>query len=84
MSNISSTLIRPQILVDDSQSANAVSTDSSAKKMVMKCCYKGDQQVKFLNLQAEIDCLLEQLQTIKEQRMATVDETGSPDDATES
>ena len=31
-------------------------------------CYQADQQVKYLHLQAEIDVLLQQLQTLKQQQ----------------
>ncbi|MFQ4141847.1 hypothetical protein [Chlorogloeopsis sp. ULAP02] len=34
-----------------------------------KCFYQADQQVKLLHLQAEIDCLLQQLQNLKLQRI---------------
>lgn len=36
-----------------------------------KCFYQADQQVKLLHLQAEVDCLLQQLQNLKMQRLAT-------------
>jgi len=36
-----------------------------------KSYYQADQQAKFKNLQAEIDSLFEQLQNLKEQRLAT-------------
>lgn len=35
----------------------------------MKCPYNVDQQVKLLHLQAEVDTLLLQLQTLKQQRL---------------
>ncbi|MBD2436063.1 hypothetical protein [Nostoc sp. FACHB-110] len=35
-----------------------------------KSFYQADQQAKFKNLQAEIDSLLEQLQNLKEQKLA--------------
>ncbi|WP_026732088.1 hypothetical protein [Fischerella sp. PCC 9605] len=35
-----------------------------------KCFYQADQQVKFMHLQAEVDCLLQQLQYLKMQRLA--------------
>ncbi|HEY9666502.1 MAG TPA: hypothetical protein V6C91_06830 [Coleofasciculaceae cyanobacterium] len=38
-----------------------------AKKMV----YQADQQVKYLHLQAEVDSLLQQLQLLKQQRLAS-------------
>ena len=39
----------------------------------MKALYQEDQQTKFLNLQAEAECLLEQLQELKQQRIAGQD-----------
>lgn len=33
--------------------------------------YQDDQRAKFMHLQAEVDSLLEQLQNLKEQRIAT-------------
>lgn len=35
-----------------------------------KSYYQADQQAKFKNLQAEVDSLLQQLQNLKEQRLA--------------
>ncbi|NJL65044.1 MAG: hypothetical protein HC903_28680 [Methylacidiphilales bacterium] len=35
-----------------------------------KSCYKADQEVKLLDLQAEIDCLLQELQNLKIQRQS--------------
>lgn len=37
----------------------------------MKSVYQADQQIKFLNLQAEVEILLQQLQNLKHQRSAT-------------
>jgi len=34
-----------------------------------KAYYQGDQQVKFMNLQAEVDSLLQQLQSMKNQKL---------------
>jgi|UPI00034D9ECF hypothetical protein len=33
-----------------------------------KCLYQAEQQAKFINLQAEVDCLLRQLQDMKVQK----------------
>jgi hypothetical protein len=33
--------------------------------------YQVDQQVKFMHLQAEVDCLLQQLQNLKMQKIAS-------------
>ena len=38
------------------------------KTQLTKAHYQADQQVKFMYLQAEIDCLLEELKNIKRQR----------------
>ncbi len=35
-----------------------------------KSCYQVDQQVKFMNLQAEVESLLRQLQNLKLQRLS--------------
>lgn len=39
-------------------------------KQANKCVYQVDQQVKFIHLQAEVDCLLHQLQNLQEQKLA--------------
>ncbi len=39
----------------------------------MKAIYQADHQTKFLDLQAEAECLLEQLQSLKQQRIADQD-----------
>ncbi|MBD2138835.1 hypothetical protein H6F32_14910 [Anabaena sp. FACHB-1237] len=43
-------------------------------KKLTKAYYQDDQQVKFLNLQAEIDSLLEQLQNLKSEKLETSEE----------
>lgn len=55
----------------NSAPANAPTASPATTTTVMHCMkspYNADQQVKFLNLQAEIDTLLLQLQTLKQQR----------------
>ncbi|MBE9166526.1 hypothetical protein IQ238_02895 [Pleurocapsales cyanobacterium LEGE 06147] len=37
----------------------------------MPACYQADQQVKYLHLQAEIDVLLQQLQTLKQDKLSS-------------
>ncbi|MGL5066175.1 MAG: hypothetical protein ACRC62_39905 [Microcoleus sp.] len=74
MSNSSSTLSRPQTQTGNSEIASSAvrSTACAARKVdLAKCPYKADQQVKFLHLQAEVESLLLQLQTIKQQRSIT-------------
>lgn len=39
-----------------------------------KCCYQADQQAKLMHLQAEIDCLIQELQSLKIQRSTSADE----------
>jgi hypothetical protein len=39
-----------------------------------KCCYQADQQAKLMHLQAEIDCLFQELQSLKMQRSTPADE----------
>ena len=71
MSTRSLTLTRPETSVDNSSSLNDVSAASRGDTRIMqltKCLYQADQQAKFLHLQAEVDGLLQQLQTIKQQR----------------
>jgi hypothetical protein len=38
-----------------------------------KCCYQADQQTKLMHLQAEIDCLFQELQNLKVQRSTLAD-----------
>lgn len=38
-----------------------------------KCFYQDDQQAKLMHLQAEVDSLLEQLQSLKMQRLGAID-----------
>ncbi|KAM3097276.1 hypothetical protein ACKFKG_08685 [Phormidesmis sp. 146-35] len=39
----------------------------------MKAIYQADQQAKFLNLHAETESLLQQLQSLKQQRAQVID-----------
>jgi hypothetical protein len=39
---------------------------------LMKSIYQADQQVKYLHLQAEVETLLQQLQTLKKQRLDSI------------
>jgi hypothetical protein len=50
--------------VDDRMSQTAWAT------RLTKAFYQDDQQAKFRKLQAEVDSLLEQLQSLKQQRIA--------------
>lgn len=51
--------------VDDRMSQSAWAT------RLTKAFYQDDQQAKFMHLQAEVDSLLQQLQSLKQQRIAT-------------
>lgn len=52
-----------------------ISTEALASNLT-KSCYQADQQVKLLHLQAEIDCLLQQLQNLNTQRLAATHKEG--------
>ena len=73
MSTHSSTLSRPENLDATVKQAGRPSDSSASKPLQlgssMKCPYNVDQQVKLLHLQAEVDTLLLQLQTLKQQRL---------------
>ena len=49
-------------------SSSTLSTSFARKVDLVKCPYQADQQVKFLHLQAEIESLLLQVQTLKQRR----------------
>lgn len=70
MSTHSSTLSRPETVnvavKPERHRSNSSSTSESLHQSQLKCPYNVDQQVKFLHLQAEIDTLLLQLQTLKQ------------------
>lgn len=74
MSTSSYSPSRSQLLVGDPQPMNNISATSSQRPRSnesKKSPYQLAQQVKFLHLQAEVECLLQQLQTLKQQRIAT-------------
>ena len=60
--------IRQQDPVSDSYFEKAVTAVNGNSEM-MKSIYQADQQVKYLCLQAEVKTLLQQLQSLKQQRM---------------
>lgn len=70
MSNNSSTLSRPQVTASNPEKASSstLSTTFARKVDLVKCPYQADQQVKFLHLQAEIESLLLEVQSLKQQR----------------
>lgn len=75
-SSLSISMSRSQVLVGDRQiGSKSVKTNSSRSDESKKPPYQVDQQVKFLHLEAEVEYLLQQLQNLKQQRLAT---TSSP------
>ncbi len=77
MSTILYTLTYPQSFVGNSQQVSDASTASISRTRAiekLKYLYQADQQAKYLHLHAEVDSLLQQLQTIKQQRQALADE----------
>ncbi|MEB3280878.1 MAG: hypothetical protein VKK42_18340 [Lyngbya sp.] len=74
MSTQSSTLSRPEnldVTVKQVSGRSDSNPDRSLQLGLLKCPYNVDQQVKLLHLQAEVDTLLLQLQTMKQQRLTT-------------
>jgi polyhydroxyalkanoate synthesis regulator phasin len=61
-------------------SVEAVAIDQQRSRLIkaMKSQYQLDQQVKFLHLQAEADSLLQQLQSLKQQRQAAEVSSSQP------
>jgi hypothetical protein len=54
-----------------SSSVSECESHANLVKKLTKAYYRDDQQVKFMDLQAEVDSLLEQLQSLKSQRVET-------------
>lgn len=79
MLTCSSSLSPSQRLVANSQPVNNVSatTQRPSLNQLKNFPYEAAQQVKFLHLEAEVESLLQQLQTLKQQRVADA----SPDTA---
>lgn len=74
MSTRSSSLLYSPRPVGDSQAViNSSSAVTGNPRLVeqMKSPYRADQQVKYLHLQAEVESLLQQLQILKQQRLAS-------------
>lgn len=46
-------------------------TQSILASKLNKCYYQAEQLTKFMHLQAEVDCLLEQLQSMKTEKSIT-------------
>lgn len=71
MSNRSSTASRTQTLDAPSSRTSGSVMSKPLTIDAMKNLYSADQQVKFLHLHAEVETLLLELQTIKQQRSET-------------
>lgn len=70
MSNPSATISRNQSTAISTQmlTKQSLPINPAPSKDAVKSVYQADQQVKFLHLQAEIETLLLELQTIKQHR----------------
>jgi hypothetical protein len=67
-----STLVREETSLESLESLNNTSANSQQQARIMqltKCLYQVDQQQKFLSLQEEVESLIQQLQTIKAQKV---------------
>jgi hypothetical protein len=75
MPNPSATITRNQSTANSTQTLTkqSLSTNPAQSKESMKSIYQADQQVKFLHLQAEVETLLLELQTLKQHRHLTSD-----------
>lgn len=72
MLSFSSTVYQSQTLVGNAQPVSNISptTQHSHLHESKEVPYQAAQQVKFLHLEAEVESLLQQLQTLKQQRIA--------------
>ncbi|MFB2880186.1 hypothetical protein [Floridanema aerugineum] len=76
-----STIQRPAIAVQEASNMSVTLTNQVRLMEKMKSVYQADQQLKLLNLQAEVETLLQQLQNLKQQRLIEEDsEISSQDD----
>ncbi|MFB2834683.1 hypothetical protein [Floridanema evergladense] len=64
-----STIQRPAIAVQEASNMSIALSNQVRLMEKMKSVYQADQQLKLLNLQAEVESLLQQLQNIKQQRL---------------
>lgn len=72
-----STIQRPAIAVQEASNISEVLTNQVRMMEKMKSVYQADQQLKLLNLQAEVETLLQQLQNLKQQRLTEDTEISS-------
>lgn len=68
-----STIQRPAIAVQEVSNMSVALTNQVRLMEKMKSVYQADQQLKLLNLQAEVETLLQQLQSLKQQRLTEKD-----------
>ena len=61
-----STIISSQSHNNSAKSTTGIDAERAKLQRMLKC-YPADRQVKYLHLQAEIDVLIQQLQTLKKQ-----------------
>ncbi|AFY32007.1 hypothetical protein [Calothrix sp. PCC 7507] len=54
-----------------SSSVSSRNSQAVLNREPAKSYYQDDQQVKFMHLQAEVDSLLQQLQSLKQQKLTT-------------
>lgn len=72
MSTRSSSLLdSPSMVSLATKSSKTPGAEDPRVIALMKSLYQADQQVKYLHLQAEVDSLLQQLQILKQQRIAS-------------
>ncbi len=62
-----STTIERKPEVTLTKTANSIEVNRANLQRMLKC-YPADRQVKYLHLQAEIDVLIQQIQTLKKQK----------------
>lgn len=75
-----STIERPAIAVQEASNMSVALTNQVRMMEKMKSVYQADQQLKLLNLQAEVETLLQQLQNLKQQRLTEEDSEISSQD----
>ncbi|HEY9295083.1 MAG TPA: hypothetical protein VIQ31_01685 [Phormidium sp.] len=78
-----STIQRPAIAVQEVSNMSVALTNQVRLMEKMKSVYQADQQLKLLNLQAEVETLLQQLQSLKQQRLTEKDSEISSQDKQE-
>jgi hypothetical protein len=81
MSNPSATISRPQSTAISTQmpTKQSLAINPARSKDGVKSVYQADQQVKFLHLQAEVETLLLELQTLKQHRHSELIEDAAHD-----